>query len=84
MLLRLLWLPEGLVKYFDMTNYEIKDKEVHFYFTELNKVPEEFKPLNSILKDVLQKLMYTIFLFEGRTFFFIQQDADGSMEIQVK
>lgn len=37
-----LLLPEVLVKYFDMTKHEVKDQEIHFYFTELNKVPEGF------------------------------------------
>ncbi len=36
-----LLLPEVLVTYFDLTNYEIKGEELHFYFTELNEVPKE-------------------------------------------
>lgn len=38
-----LLLPEVLVQYFDLTKYEIKGEEIHFYFTESNRVPEEFK-----------------------------------------
>jgi hypothetical protein len=40
-----LLLPEVLVTYFDLTKHEVKDQEIHFYFTELNKTPEEFKEL---------------------------------------
>ena len=37
-----LLLPEVLVNYFDLTKHEVKEQEIHFYFTELNKTPEEF------------------------------------------
>lgn len=37
-----LLLPEVLVTYFDLTKHEIKGEELHFYFTELNNIPEEF------------------------------------------
>ena len=35
-----LLLPEVLVKYFDLIKHEIKSEEIHFYFTELNEIPE--------------------------------------------
>ena len=38
-----LLLPEVLVTYFDLTKHDVKGEEIHFYFTELNEVPEEFK-----------------------------------------
>lgn len=38
-----LLLPEVLVTYFDLTKHEIKGEEIHFYFTELNEAPEEYK-----------------------------------------
>lgn len=38
-----LLLPEVLVTYFDLIKHEVKEEELHFYFTELNEVPEEFK-----------------------------------------
>lgn len=38
-----LLLPEVLVNYFDMTKHEIKGEELHFYFTERNDIPEQFK-----------------------------------------
>jgi len=38
-----LLLPEVLVTYFELTKHEVKGEEIHFYFTELNSIPEEFK-----------------------------------------
>lgn len=38
-----LLLPEVLVTYFELTKHEIKGEEIHFYFTELNMIPDEFK-----------------------------------------
>lgn len=37
-----LLLPEVLVTYFDLIKHEVKEEEIHFYFTELNSVPEGF------------------------------------------
>jgi hypothetical protein len=37
-----LLLPEVLVTCFDMTKNDIKGEEIHFYFTELNEIPNEF------------------------------------------
>jgi len=37
-----LLLPEVLVTYFDLTKHEFKGEELHFYFTELNKVPDGY------------------------------------------
>lgn len=37
-----LLLPEVLVTYFDLTKHEIKGDELHFYFTELNQVPDGY------------------------------------------
>lgn len=37
-----LLLPEVLVTYFDLTKHEIKGEELHFYFTELNTVPDGY------------------------------------------
>jgi hypothetical protein len=35
-----LLLPEVLITYFDLTRHEIKGEELHFYFKELNRVPD--------------------------------------------
>ncbi len=32
-----------LINYFDLTKHEVKEQEIDFYFTELNKTPEEFQ-----------------------------------------
>ncbi|WP_346883119.1 transposase [uncultured Algibacter sp.] len=40
-----LLLPEVIVNYFDLTKHEIKAEEIHFYFTELNIIPDEFKDI---------------------------------------
>ena len=37
-----LLLPEVLVNYFDLTKHEVKEQEIHFYFTELNDIPDGF------------------------------------------
>jgi hypothetical protein len=34
--------PEVLVTYFDQTKQEVKGEELHFYFTERNKVPDGY------------------------------------------
>jgi hypothetical protein len=38
-----LLLPEVLVTYFELIKHQVKVEEIHFYFTELNNIPEEFK-----------------------------------------
>jgi hypothetical protein len=38
-----LLLPEVLIEYFELTNHKLKEEELHFYFTENNTTPEEFK-----------------------------------------
>ena len=54
-----LLLPEVIVQYFDMTRHEVKGEEIHFYFTELNTIPDEFKqyklsPKGFFPKDTVQ------------------------------
>ena len=38
-------LPEVLIAYFHLTKHDVKEEEIHFYFTELNEVPKEFKDI---------------------------------------
>jgi hypothetical protein len=38
-----LLLTEILAHYFKLTKHELKQGELHFYFTELNSIPDEFK-----------------------------------------
>ncbi len=41
-----LLLPEVLVEYFKLTKHEVRQGELHFYFTELNRIPEKLKITN--------------------------------------
>ncbi|WP_223267252.1 transposase [Polaribacter sp. IC073] len=50
-----LLLPEILVDYFKLTKHEIKNEELHFYFTELNNIPEEFKDIKLSSKGFFPK-----------------------------
>ncbi|MEE9361041.1 MAG: hypothetical protein V3U92_00420 [Cellulophaga sp.] len=65
-----LLLPEVLIDYFELTKHEIKDDEIHFYFTELNTIPNEFKGIKLHSKVSLPKLLYKI-LYEERKYFYI-------------
>ena len=38
-----LLLPEVLIEYFELTKHDLKGEELHFYFTENNSTPTEFK-----------------------------------------
>lgn len=45
-----LFLPEVLVEYFELTNYTQTEEELHFYFTEKNIVPDNYKETKLISK----------------------------------
>lgn len=64
-----LLLPEVLVKYFDMTKHYIKDEEVHFYFTELNDTPEEFKGVKLHSKGFFPEATVQDFPIRGKNVF---------------
>ena len=64
-----LLLPEVLVEYFDMTKHEIKGEEIHFYFTELNTVPEEFKDDNLHSKGFFAEATVQDFPIRGKNVF---------------
>lgn len=36
-------LPEVLIEYFELTKHTLKGEDLHFYFTESNTIPIEFK-----------------------------------------
>jgi hypothetical protein len=38
-----LLLPEVLVPHFELIKHKVNVEEIHFYFTELNSIPEECK-----------------------------------------
>lgn len=64
-----LLLPEVLVKYFDMIKYEIKREEIHFYFTELNQVPVEFKDCKLSSKGFFPEATVQDFPIRGKNVF---------------
>lgn len=64
-----LLLPEVLVRYFDMTKHEIKGEEIHFYFTELNTVPEELKENNLHSKGFFAEATIQDFPIRGKNVF---------------
>jgi len=50
-----LLLPEILVDYFKLTKHELKQGALHFYFTELNTIPEEFKDVKLSSKEFFSR-----------------------------
>ncbi len=64
-----LLLPEVLVTYFDLTKHEIKSEEIHFYFTELNKVPEEYNEVKLHSKGFFPEATIQDFPIRGKNVF---------------
>ena len=64
-----LLLPEILVTYFDLTKHEIKGEEVHFYFTELNEVPDEFEDIKLHSKGFFPEATVQDFPIRGKNVF---------------
>ena len=61
-----LLLPEVLVEYFKLTKHEIKQGELHFHFTELNTIPEEFKDLKLSSKGFFPEATVQDFPIRGK------------------
>lgn len=64
-----LLLPEVLVNYFNLTKHEIKGEELHFYFTEINNIPEEFKDDKLISKGFFPEATIQDFPIRGKNVF---------------
>ena len=64
-----LLLPEVLVDYFDLTKHEIKGEELHFYFTELNTIPDEFKGVKLSSKGFFPEATVQDFPIRGKNVF---------------
>ena len=64
-----LLLPEVLVTYFKLTKHELKQGELHFYFTELNTVPEAFKTLKLSSKGFFPEATVQDFPIRGKNVF---------------
>ncbi|QHI39277.1 hypothetical protein IMCC3317_46870 [Kordia antarctica] len=61
-----LLLPEVLVDYFKLTKHEVKQGELHFYFTELNHVPQEFKDVKLTSKGFFAEATVQDFPIRGK------------------
>lgn len=64
-----LLLPEILVDYFKLTKHELKNGELHFYFTELNNVPDEFTSLKLNSKGFFPEATIQDFPIRGKNVF---------------
>ena len=64
-----LLLPEVLVTYFELTKHEVKEQEIHFYFTELNKPPEEFTDVKLHSKGFFAEATVQDFPIRGKNVF---------------
>jgi hypothetical protein len=64
-----LLLPEVLVDYFKLTKHEIKQGELHFYFTELNSIPMEYKDLKLSSKGFFAEATVQDFPIRGKNVF---------------
>jgi hypothetical protein len=64
-----LLLPEVLVSHFKLTNHEVKSEEIHFYFTELNTTPEEFKEVKLHSKGFFPEATVQDFPIRGKNVF---------------
>tara|TARA_R110000796_G_scaffold235291_1_gene354274 strand:- start:1016 stop:1366 length:351 start_codon:yes stop_codon:yes gene_type:complete len=64
-----LLLPEILVTYFKLTKHEVKNGELHFFFTELNIIPEEFKTLKLSSKGFFPEATVQDFPIRGKKVF---------------
>lgn len=65
-----LFLHNVLVNYFDLIKHEIKYKEIHFYFTEFNESPNEYKGVKLHSKGVFPKALFKISQFEETLLFY--------------
>ena len=64
-----LLLPEILVNYFKLIKHEVKKGELHFHFTELNTIPEEFKALKLSSKGFFSEATIQDFPIRGKNVF---------------
>ena len=64
-----LLLPEVLIEYFELTKHELKGEELHFYFTENNSIPKEFKNQNLSSKGFFPEATLQDFPLRGKPVF---------------
>ena len=61
-----LLLPEAVESHFDLTKHEIKGKEIHFYFTELNNILDELDKVKFHSKGFFPEATVQDFLIRGK------------------
>lgn len=59
---------EVLVRYFELTKYELKEEKTHFYFTELNEIPVDFKDVKLGSKGFFPEATVQVFLYVARVY----------------
>lgn len=59
-----------LVNYFNLTKHEIKNDELHFYFTELNSAPDKFKDNKLTSKGFFPQATVQDFLIREKNVFY--------------
>lgn len=59
-------LPEVLVTYFELTSHKIEVDKLHFYFTEHNELPEEYKKGAAISKGFYSQVSIQDFPLRGK------------------
>ncbi|WP_139959510.1 ISAon1 family transposase N-terminal region protein [Flavicella sediminum] len=64
-----LLLPEVLIDYFELTKHDVKGEELHFYFTENNSVPLEFKTQKLTSKGFFPEATLQDFPLRGKQVF---------------
>ena len=64
-----LLLPEVLVDYFELTKHEVRGEELHFYFTELNNIPDELKAVKLSSKGFFPEATVQDFPIRGKNVF---------------
>lgn len=61
-----LLLPEVLVKYFKLSTHKIEHEQLHFYFEEYNKIPEEYESGNAVSKGFYPEITVQDFPLRGK------------------
>lgn len=60
------FLPEVLVTYFELTSHKTQADELHFYFTEHNELPKEYKEGEALSKGFYSEISIQDFPIRGK------------------
>jgi len=61
-----LFFPEGILEYFDITNYKEEFGKIHFYLEEKNILPEEYKTEQATSKGFIDEVILEDFPLRGK------------------